>query len=114
PRICPWELAQVFRGKFRPAMRRFHKHGIIANVEGAPVRTWYHPSKEVINAFEPEFQLLGQQSLSLFCPPSYMDKFPHHFPRLTQRLLQLDEYLGNRTPFHHWGDFVAYTFQYGS
>lgn len=114
PRICPWELAQVFRGKFRLATRRLHRRGILANVEDARVMTWYHTPKVVIKVFEPKFQLLQQQSLSLFCPPSYLDKFPHRFPQLTQRLLQLDEHLGNRAPFHHWGDFVAYTFQYGS
>ena len=113
PPICPWELAQVVRGKFRLATRRLNPRGVLANVEGARVITWYHSSKKVIEVFKPEFQLMRRQSLSLFCPPSYMDKFPHRFPRLTRFLLHLDGQLGSRAPFHHWGDFVAYTFQYG-
>ena len=113
PRICPWELFQVFRGKFRLAMRRLHRHGILANVEGAQVMTWYHTPKKVIGSFSQEFRLVNRQAISLFCPPSYMDNFPHRFPQLTQLLLHLDGNLGKRAPFHHWGDFVAYTFQYG-
>lgn len=113
PPICPWELAQALRGKFRLARRRLNQDGVLANVEGAQVMTWYHHPKKVIKAFKPNFQLVKQQSLSLFCPPSYMDKFPHRFPSLTQFLLRLDERFGSHAPFHYWGDFVAYTFQYG-
>ena len=114
PPVCPWELTQALRGKFRLARRRLNRDGVLANVEGAQVRTWYHHPKKVIKAFEPNFRLVKQRSLSLFCPPSYMDKFPHRFPSLTRFLLRLDEHFGCRAPFHHWGDFIAYTFQYGS
>jgi len=114
PAICPWELAQALRGQFRVATRRLNRNGILANVEGARVMTWYHTSKKVIAAFPQEFRLLKKQALSLFCPPSYMDKFPHHFPRLTKYLLQLDGQFGSRAPFHNWGDFVAYTFRYAA
>lgn len=114
PPVCPWELAQALRGKFRLAKRRLNRDGVLANVEGAQVQTWYHHPNKVIAAFKPNFRLVNQQSLSLFCPPSYMDKFPHRFPWLTRCLLRLDEHFGRRAPFHHWGDFVAYTFRYGS
>lgn len=113
PPICPWELAQVLRGQLRVGTRRLQPGGVMANVEGAPVMTWYHEPKRVIEAAS-QFRLLNQQSLSLFCPPSYMDRFPHRFPRLTGFLLKLDGRLGNRFPFHHWGDFIAYTFQHES
>lgn len=112
PPICPWELAQVLRGQVRVATRRLKNNGVMANVEGAPVMTWYHSSREVMEAASLRFRLLRQQSLSLFCPPSYMDRFPHHFPRLTRFLLDLDERLGGLSPFNHGGDFIAYTFQY--
>ena len=113
PPVCPWELAQILRGQFRVATRRLKRRGVLANVEDADVMTWYHAPKKVIEAFEPKFQLVQRQSLSLFCPPSYMDKFPHRFPRLTRFLLQLDGQFGRNAPFHNWGDFVAYTFRYG-
>lgn len=112
PPVCPWELAQVLRGQFRVATRRFHREGVRANVEGAQVMTWYHAPRMVRRAFAPDFRLLHQRSLSLFCPPSYMDNFPRRFPRLTDFLLRLDDALGGRFPFRSWGDFVIYTFRH--
>jgi len=112
PPVCPWELAQILRGRFHVAVRRLNPNGVLANVEGAQVMTWYYSPSKVIEAFMPEFQLVQKQALSLFCPPSYMDRFPHRFPRLTRFLLQLDGQLGRRFPFHNFGDFVAYTFRY--
>lgn len=112
PSVCPWELAQILRGRFRLSTRRFHRDGILANVEGAQVMTWYHSPKKVRQAFGAGFRLLHQRSLSLVCPPSYMDNFPHRFPRITDFLLRLDGWLGGRFPFHNWGDFVMYTFRH--
>ena len=112
PLACPWELAQILRGQFHVATRRFHRDGILANVEGAQVMTWYHSPKTVRSSFTPGFRLLHQRSLSLLCPPSYMDNFPRRFPRLTEFLLRLDGWLGGRFPFRGWGDFVMYTFRH--
>ncbi len=114
PPICPWELAQILRGKFEVATRRLHLNGVLANVEGARVMTLYHSPRKVMKAFSPNYRLLHQQSLSLFCPPSYMDRFPRRFPRFAQVLMQWDEALGMHRPFCNWGDFVMYTFHYGS
>lgn len=113
PPVCPWELVQAVRGRFRMATRRLDPNGVLANVEGARVRTWYFTPRQVRQTFPPDFQLLHQRSLSLFCPPSFMDGFPHRFPRLARRLMQLDERLGVHPPFNAWGDFVLYTFRHG-
>ncbi|MDL1909488.1 class I SAM-dependent methyltransferase [Chloroflexi bacterium CFX6] len=113
PPVCPWELIQILRGKFRVAARRLDPNGVLANVEGARVRTWYFTPRRVHQAFPSDFRLVHQRSLSLFCPPSFMDRFPQRFPRLARRLMQLDERLGIRPPFNAWGDFVLYTFRHG-
>ncbi|MEW6285490.1 MAG: class I SAM-dependent methyltransferase [Chloroflexota bacterium] len=112
PPVCPWELVQALRGKFRVAARRLHPNGVLANVEGVRVPTWYFTPKHVRQAFPPAFRLVRQRSLSLFCPPSFMDRFPLRFPRLSHRLMQWDERLGIHPPFNRWGDFILYTFRY--
>jgi SAM-dependent methyltransferase len=112
PPLCPWELIQGLRGRLRVAVRRLHPAGVLANIEGIRVRTWYFTPRQVRRAFSPAFRLVQQRSLSLFCPPSFMEGFPQHFPRLTHRLMQLDERLGIHPPFNAWGDFILYTFQY--
>ncbi|NUQ84932.1 MAG: class I SAM-dependent methyltransferase [Anaerolineales bacterium] len=113
PPICPWELFQALHGRLRMAARRLHPNGVLANIEGVRVCTWYFTPRQVRQAFPPDFQLTYQRSLSLFCPPSFMDGFPQRFPRLARRLMQLDERLGVRPPFNAWGDFILYTFQHG-
>lgn len=112
PPFCPWEVLQVLRGQFRMAFRRFQRGGIPANVENAKVMTWYHSPQSVREVFGAQFQLVCRRSISLFCPPSYMDRFPHRFPRLTDALLKLDERLGASFPFNRWGDFLMYAFRY--
>lgn len=112
PPICPWELTQFLRGKPKVAMRRLNPGGVLANVEGAQVKTWYFNPRKVREAFGAEFQLLSRRSLSLFAPPSFMDRFPFLFPNLTRFLLRVDDALGGMRPFNQWGDYVMYTFRY--
>lgn len=112
PPFCPWETLQILRGQVRMAFRRFHPHGVAANVEDADVMTWYHSPQVVREAFGADFHLLSRRSISLFCPPSYMDRFPHRYPRLTNMLLKLDKRIGAFFPFNRWGDFLVYTFRY--
>lgn len=112
PPICPWDMVHALRGKFNIALRRFNAHGTLANVENAKIMTWYHSPKKVTASFGADFQLARRRSVSLFCPPSYMDRFPHRFAVLTNILMKLDETLGRRYPFSCWGDFVVYTYRY--
>ena len=112
PPLSPWELTLALRGKFGAAVRRLNPKGVQANVEGAQVWTWYFSARSVRAAFGAEFRLLERRSISLFGPPSYMDRFPLLFPRLTNLLLKMDERLGGLYPFNLWGDFVMYTFRY--
>lgn len=114
PPVCPWELTQALRGRFDVARRRLHSNGVLANVEGAQVWTWYHTSRSVRSAFDSRFRLVNQRAISLFSPPSYMDRFPLLCPRLTNFLFELDGHLGGLPPFNQWGDFVMYTFKYES
>jgi ubiquinone/menaquinone biosynthesis C-methylase UbiE len=104
PPVCPWELAQALRGRFRVAFRRL-RGATVANVEGARVLTTYHWPRAVVQSLGPAFRPLSVQSLALFSPPSFMDGFPRRFPRLYRALASLDERLGRLAPFNSWGDF---------
>lgn len=112
PPVCPWDMVHALRGKFKIAFRRFNPNGVLANIENAKVMTWYHSPKKIAEAFGSDFRLVRRRSISLFCPPSYMDRFPHRFPILTDILLKLDGTLGSLFPFNYWGDFVMYTLRY--
>jgi SAM-dependent methyltransferase len=112
PPICPWELAQALRGHWRTATRRLKRDGVESNVEGARFTTHYFSADSIIKLFDKNYKLVSLQSLSLFCPPSYMEKFPRRFPAITRGLMWLDERLGTTWPFSRWGDFFVLTMQY--
>ncbi len=111
PPFCPWELAQALRGRFGVALRRL-RGATRAHVEGARFMTYYFSATQVARALGPGFTRVGQQSLGLVSPPSFMDGFPRRFPRLFPRLTAWDEWLGRRAPFHGWGDFFIYAARY--
>jgi ubiquinone/menaquinone biosynthesis C-methylase UbiE len=114
PPVCLWEWAQLLRGQWRTATRRLRLGGVRAHVEGAHFQTYYFTPTNIMRALSSSFQQVSLQSLCLFCPPSFMDNFPHRFPRLTQQLMALDERLGARWPFNQWGDFYILTMRFQS
>ncbi|MDK1028418.1 MAG: methyltransferase domain-containing protein [Anaerolineae bacterium] len=111
-KICPWEIAQLLRGHWAAATRRLRPGGVLANVEGIQFKTYYFTPRQVQNTFPPSFQFVSLQSLCLFCPPSYLEKFSKKYPKLTANLMRLDERLNDKWPLNSWGDFFILTMQY--
>lgn len=111
PPLCPWELAQALRGRFRVAFRRLRRR-TRAHVEGAYFSTCYFPSSAVLQALGPSFSISNLQSLSLFSPPAFMDGFPRRFPRLFRWLTQVDACVTGWPVFNAIGDFLMLTARY--
>jgi ubiquinone/menaquinone biosynthesis C-methylase UbiE len=112
PPVCPWELIQIFRGKFKLAFRRYHKDGVLANVEGVKFKTYYFSAKDLMKALGPEFKLLKVESLALFTPIPQMDKIFQKFPRLAKTLNKIDEIVSSIPPFNRIGDHIIVTAEY--
>jgi SAM-dependent methyltransferase len=112
PPICLWELAQGLRGDLKLALRRLRPGGVVAQVEGLPVPTFYHSPRRVRAAFGGDFQALRLQGLSVFTPPADHKEFPLRHPRLYHWLVGLDERLSNHFPFQGWGDFFILSLRY--
>jgi ubiquinone/menaquinone biosynthesis C-methylase UbiE len=110
--ICLWELAQGLRGDLKLALRRLRPGGVMAQVEGLPVPTFYHSPHRVQAAFGGDFQALRLQGLSVFTPPADHKEFPFRHPRLYRWLVNLDERLSDRFPFQGWGDFFILSLRY--
>ena len=109
PRICPWELALVLRGKIKTAFRRLHKNGVMANVEGVQFRTYYYSVNEVKLALGPKFRILDVQGLGSVSPPPYMEHFPERYPGIFGRLILLESKLSHFFPFNCWADHFIIT-----
>jgi SAM-dependent methyltransferase len=112
PPICPWEIIQLFRGKFKVAFRRFNKDGVLANVEGIKFQTYYFSANTVMNAFGINFKLLKLESLALFTPIPQMEKIPKKFPGLARVLNKMDEKISGIFPFNRIGDHIIVTAEY--
>lgn len=111
PPVCPWEIALLLKGHFKLAMRRWHRHGILAHVEGVHFVTTYFTPRQVLTALGPDFRLLRLEGLSVFTPPADRVDFPRRFPRLYRALTKIDDTVAPRSPFNHWGDFFILTAQ---
>ena len=112
PPICPWEIIQLFRGKFKYAFRRLKRKGILANVEGIKFETYYFSANTVMRALGKNFKLLKLESLALFTPIPQMEKIPKKFPWLARLLNKMDEKISGIFPFNRIGDHIIVTAEY--
>jgi ubiquinone/menaquinone biosynthesis C-methylase UbiE len=105
PPISPWEHIQVLRGHFRTATRRWRRGGVLANIAGTGVRTWYPSARTVGAAFGSGFRRVELRALCLFAPSMMLEGFPRRHRTLTRLGMWLDDRLATRWPFRLAGDF---------
>src|SRR5689334_17953897 len=82
PHICLWEMAEVFRGNFSLAFRRFSHGSVRANLEGLNFDVYYFSPRQVIQWFGDDFELLALEGLSVITPTAESKNFPKWHPRL--------------------------------
>ena len=111
PPISPWEHALVLRGDSRTALRRWRRGGVLANIEGSLVRTWYHRPGRVATAFAPAFRMVALRSIGCFAPPLMFEGFPRRHRRAAALGRRLEERLGALPPFNRMGDFCVLTLE---
>jgi ubiquinone/menaquinone biosynthesis C-methylase UbiE len=112
PRVCPWEIAQAFRGKIRLAFRRFSRNGTSAHIDGHKFLSYYHSPSQVIESFDNRFVLARLRGLASLSPPPYYDTFPMKHPRIYNLLIRLDERYSTLPPFNRWADHFIITMKY--
>lgn len=112
PPVCLWEMAEVLRGQFRLAFRRFQRRGTTAHLEGKTFTVWYFTPQQVRAAFGPEFRLLAIEGLSVITPTAESKNLAKRRPRLYRALAWLDDRLAPRWPWRGWGDFFIISLRY--
>ena len=112
PHICLWEMAEVFRGNFSLAFRRFSHGSVRANLEGLKFDVYYFSPRQVIRWFGDDFDLLSLEGLSVITPTAESKNFAKWHPRLYGVLSWLDDKLSSRWPWSGWGDFYVLTMLY--
>jgi ubiquinone/menaquinone biosynthesis C-methylase UbiE len=112
PSICPWELAQAFRGKLRLAFRRLSRNGASAHIDGYTFRSYYHSPAEVIKSFDTRFVFVKLRGLASLSPPPYFETFPKRYPLLYNALTRWDERFAAYFPLNRWADHFIITMKY--
>lgn len=112
PHVCLWELAEVFRGNFSLAFRRFSRGGVRANLEGLQFDVYYFSPRQAIKWFTNDFNLLALEGLSVITPTAESKHFAKAFPRLYKTLSWLDDKVSPYWPWYGWGDFYILTMRY--
>ncbi len=106
PHVCLWEMAEVFRGNFSLAFRRFSGGRVQANLEGLTFRVYYFSPGQVVQWFGEDFELLALEGLSVITPTAESKNFAKLHPSLYRLLRGLDDKLSPRWPGVAGGIFI--------
>lgn len=91
-KICPWEIFYyIVTLKFGEAFRRFRKQGIMAELNGEKVLTYYYTPGEFTAAFSHNFTKVKLFSLGLKTPPPYLLGIYNRLKPLVKLWMKLDE-----------------------
>jgi ubiquinone/menaquinone biosynthesis C-methylase UbiE len=112
PPVCLWEMAEVLRGNFRLAFRRFSPSGARSHLEGLHFYVYYFSPRRVMRWFGDDYSLLSLEGLSVITPTAESRNFARQFPRLYRLLSWLDDRLSTRWPWNGWGDFYIVSLRY--
>jgi ubiquinone/menaquinone biosynthesis C-methylase UbiE len=112
PPICPWEIMWILKGHFKQGLRRFHKNGVMAHLEGEYFKTYYYSLPNIKKAFGKDFKLLQSEGLGVLSPPPSAKDFPRKHPQLYDLMIRWDKRVRLRFPFNRWGDHSIVSFQY--
>lgn len=105
PPVCLWELAEIFRGRFRVAFRRLARGGVLTHLEGLYFPVYYFRPEQVLAWFGPAYTCLAVEGLSVLTPTAESKNFAVRHPRAYRALAWLDDHLSPRRPWRGWGDF---------
>lgn len=111
PPICLWEITWIFKGYFKNGLRRFHKNGVMAHLEGQYFMTYYYSLSDLKKAFSKSFTLLKCEGLGALSPPPSAPQFITKYPKLYKLLTRLDQKMRMNFPFNRWADHIIVTFQ---
>ena len=108
PKICMWEFLKIFKGD-KTAFRRLKKNGVLANIEGEQVHTYYHSATIIKKLLLKDFKNFKVENICFLAPTGNRVNFPEKYPVLFKSLGLLDD-ISNKIPFFRgYGDYYILT-----
>ena len=108
PKICIWEFLKIFKGD-KTAFRRLSNKGVLANIEGEQVLTFYHSSTRIKKLLKKDFDNFKIENICFLAPTGNRVDFPKEYPLLFKVLNSIDG-ISNKIPFlQGYGDYYIIT-----
>lgn len=111
PKVCPWEILMLFKGKFKTAFRRFAKNGTSAHLEGVHFQCYYYDPSYVVKHTPSNYKLVSLKGLSITVPPPFIEGFIDKHPKLFGKLENIENRIWAKAPFNRWADHYIITMQ---
>src|SRR5690349_668581 len=87
PKFCAWEtLYFSLKFQFKKAFRRWTTKEVMADLQGAFVKTWYFSPRQLKKWAESKFKLMAIKPIGIALPPSYLESFFSRKKRLLKGL----------------------------
>lgn len=104
-KFCSWEILYYsLRFDFKNAFRRFNKNGVMADLNGNKVLTYYFSPKQFTNYFAKDFTAEKIYTLGYNTPPPYLIGIYNRLKPLVKLFMKIDEVIKGVFPFNRFGD----------
>lgn len=105
PRFCLWEsLYFAIKGKWNEVFRRLKEAGVLANVSGIQVPTYYYSPADIANLLQPNFELVQHFPIGIALPPSYLMPFFSKWKKSLNFLYKVEQLLSRLSLFSYTSD----------
>ena len=84
--------------------RRLKSKGVLANLHGVDIRTWYYNPSVVKRWAGKKFQLVGTRPVGILLPPSYLENFFEKRKKTLRFLNKIDRVLSNMSFLSYFSD----------
>jgi ubiquinone/menaquinone biosynthesis C-methylase UbiE len=104
-KFCPWEIFYYsLKLDFKNAFRRFNKEGIMADLNGEKVKTYYFSPGEFSGYFKKHFNTVKIYTLGYYTPPPYLAGIYNRLKAPVKLFMKIDELIAGMFPFSRFGD----------
>ncbi|MEZ7901661.1 MAG: methyltransferase domain-containing protein [Flavobacteriales bacterium] len=104
PKNTPYEWLRILKGN-KSAFRRLNTDGVIANVKGEKIMTYYHSAGEVKRMLKQDFENIQIENIFTFGPSGSSYHYPKKYPFLFKVLITIDKFLNKIGVLKGVGDY---------
>jgi hypothetical protein len=79
--------------------RRNNRNGLLVNVNGENIRTWYYGPVQFSRFFSKHFSLIALKPVGFMVPPSYLENYFRTKPQILSFLAKIEKVFFERIGF---------------